>query len=71
MARRRSRRKTARRGGGSLAWDLAPLVVLAGGELNSEIEHQTMVDTTVGAPRPMGLRRAAMADAAGAAQGRD
>jgi membrane protein len=47
---------------------LSMLVVLAGAELNSEIEHQTGVDTTVGAPRPMGLRGAAMADSVGAAQ---
>ena len=47
---------------------LSAVVVLAGAELNSEIEHQTTVDTTVGAPRPMGLRRAAMADTVGAAQ---
>ncbi|MDB5448020.1 MAG: hypothetical protein JWQ97_3337 [Phenylobacterium sp.] len=49
---------------------LSTVVVLAGGELNSEIEHQTAVDTTVGAPRPLGLRRAAMADSVGAAQAR-
>jgi membrane protein len=49
---------------------LSSLVVLAGAELNSEIEHQTAVDTTVGAPKPLGLRRARMADTVGAAQGR-
>jgi membrane protein len=49
---------------------LSALVVLAGGELNSEIEHQTTVDTTVGRPRPMGVRRATMADTVGARQGR-
>jgi len=49
---------------------LSTFVVLAGAELNSEIEHQTAVDTTVGAPRPMGLRRATMADTVGAARGR-
>lgn len=47
---------------------LSTILVLAGAELNSEIEHQTTVDTTVGAPRPMGLRRARMADTVGAAQ---
>ena len=48
---------------------VSTIVVLAGAELNSEIEHQTTVDTTVGAPRPMGLRRAKMADTIGAAHG--
>jgi membrane protein len=47
---------------------LSVVVVLAGAELNAEIEHQTTVDTTVGAPMPMGLRRATMADTVGAAQ---
>jgi membrane protein len=49
---------------------LSAVVVLAGAELNSEIEHQTTVDTTTGAPQPMGLRRATMADTVGKAQGR-
>jgi len=49
---------------------LSSIVVLAGAELNSEIEHQTAVDTTTGAPRPMGLRGARMADTVGAAQTR-
>jgi membrane protein len=44
------------------------LVVLAGAELNAEIEHQTTVDTTTGAPRPMGFRHAFMADTVGPAQ---
>jgi membrane protein len=37
-------------------------VVLLGAELNAEIEHQTARDTTTGAERPMGQRRAKMAD---------
>ena len=49
---------------------LSALVVLAGGELNSEIEHQTEVDTTVGPAKPRGFRGARMADTVGAAQGR-
>jgi membrane protein len=44
------------------------LVVLAGAELNAEIEHQTTIDTTTGPPRPMGYRHAFMADTVGAAQ---
>lgn len=49
---------------------LSVVVFLAGAELNSEIEHQTAVDTTVGAPKPLGYRRAKMADTVGAARGR-
>jgi len=47
---------------------LSMVVVLAGAELNAEMEHQTTVDTTTGTPRPMGFRRARMADTVGAAQ---
>jgi len=48
---------------------VSTIVVLAGAELNAEIEHQTTLDTTVGPPKPMGLRHAKMADTVGAAQG--
>ena len=48
---------------------MSAIVVLCGAELNSEIEHQTAVDTTVGARKPIGARGAAMADTVGAAQG--
>lgn len=41
-------------------------LLIIGAELNSEIEHQTTVDTTVGSPRPMGERRASVADTVGA-----
>ena len=44
------------------------LVVLVGAELNSEIEHQTARDSTVGAEKPLGTRGAVMADTVGAAQ---
>jgi membrane protein len=43
------------------------MVVLTGAELNSEIEHQTAVDTTIGEPKPMGQRGAAVADSLGKA----
>jgi len=43
------------------------MVVLIGAELNAEIEHQTALDSTVGPPRPMGQRGAAMADTVGLA----
>jgi len=42
-------------------------VLLAGAELNSEIEHQTAEDSTVGRDRPLGERGATMADTVGAA----
>jgi len=47
---------------------LSSIVVLLGAELNSEIEHQTAHDTTVGAEKPLGLRNAVMADSVGEAK---
>jgi membrane protein len=47
---------------------MSAIIVLCGAELNSEIEHQTAVDTTVGHPKPLGARGAMMADTLGAAQ---
>ena len=47
---------------------MSSIIVLCGAELNSEIEHQTAVDTTVGARKPLGSRGAVMADTVGAAQ---
>ncbi len=41
---------------------LSALVILLGAELNSELELQTRRDTTTGDPRPMGRRRAYVAD---------
>jgi len=41
------------------------MVVLIGAELNAEIEHQTALDSTTGAPMPMGARGAVMADSVG------
>jgi hypothetical protein len=41
-------------------------VILFGAELNSEIEHQTAVDSTVGLEKPLGARGATMTDTAGA-----
>ncbi|WP_337186243.1 YihY/virulence factor BrkB family protein [Phenylobacterium sp.] len=41
------------------------LIVLLGAELNAEIEHQTAQDSTVGPPKPMGQRGAAVADEVG------
>ena len=41
------------------------IIVLVGAELNSEIEHQTAVDTTTGPAKAMGERGAKMADTLG------
>jgi membrane protein len=46
---------------------MSAIIVLCGAELNSEIEHQTAIDSTVGRPKPMGVRGAVMADTLGAA----
>ena len=42
------------------------IVVLIGAELNSEIEHQTIADSTDGSEKPLGARGAEMADTVGA-----
>jgi membrane protein len=47
---------------------LSALVILAGAELNAEIEHQTARDTTEGRDKPLGARGATMADTVGAAK---
>ncbi len=41
---------------------LSAFIVLAGAELNAEIEQQTSEDTTTGSPEPMGQRNAVKAD---------
>ena len=53
---------------GFMTWMwLSVSVILLGAELNSEMEHQTTLDSTTGAPKPMGLRGAHMADTLGKA----
>jgi membrane protein len=47
---------------------ISTMVVLVGAELNSEIEHQTARDSTVGPAKPLGLRGAVMADTVGEAK---
>lgn len=44
-------------------------VVMLGAEINSEMEHQTERDTTVGEPREMGQRNAHVADTLGDTRG--
>ena len=41
---------------------LTAMVVILGAQLNSELERQTIADTTRGAERPIGKRGAVMAD---------
>lgn len=51
---------------GFLLWVwLSIIVILLGGEINGELEHQTAMDTTIGPDRPMGKRGAVMADTLG------
>ena len=47
---------------------ISNIVILLGAELDAEIEHQTMRDSTTGRPRPLGRRGAHMADTIGAPQ---
>jgi membrane protein len=44
---------------------LSTIIVLVGGEINAEIEHQTARDSTEGRRKPMGERGARMADEVG------
>jgi membrane protein len=44
-------------------------IILMGAEVNAEIEHQTAIDTTTGAPRPLGERGALVADTIGPRRG--
>ena len=48
---------------------ISAVIVLLGGQLNAEMEHQTARDTTDGKPKPLGSRGAMMADHVGKAQG--
>jgi membrane protein len=46
---------------------ISAIVILIGGELDSELEHQTLRDTTTGREQPLGARGATMADTVGRA----
>jgi membrane protein len=55
---------------GFMTWIwLSTTIVLVGGEINAELEHQTARDTTEGPEEPLGTRQAKMADEVGAAAG--
>ncbi len=47
---------------------MSAVIVLLGGEVNAEMEHQTARDTTEGKPKPLGSRGAMMADHVGKAE---
>jgi membrane protein len=54
---------------GFMTWMwLSVIVILVGGKLNAEIEHQTARESTVGPEKPLGRRGAKMADTVGPAQ---
>jgi membrane protein len=54
---------------GFMTWIwLSVMVILLGAELDAEMEHQTVRDTTTGAGKPMGQRGARMADTVGPAR---
>ncbi len=54
---------------GFMTWIwISTAIVLVGAELNAETEHQTVRDSTTGAPRPLGSRGATMADTVGEAK---
>ena len=54
---------------GFMTWIwLSSIVILMGAEINAEMEHQTAKDTTEGAPEPLGVRGATMADTLGMAK---
>lgn len=56
---------------GFLTWMwLSSIVILMGAQINAEIEHQTMRDSTEGPIKPLGSRHAAMADTVGASSRR-
>jgi len=53
---------------GLMVWMwVSSVVILFGAQLNSEIEHQTAKDSTVGPDKPLGARGAVMADTIGEA----
>jgi membrane protein len=54
---------------GTMIWMwMSATTILLGAQINSEIEHQTARDTTVGHEKPLGARGAVMADTVGEAR---
>jgi membrane protein len=55
-------------GVGFMVWLwLSAVIILLGGKVNAEMEHQTARDTTIGEPKPLGSRGAVVADHVGEA----
>jgi membrane protein len=55
-------------GVGFMVWLwISAVIILVGGKLNAEMEHQTARDTTTGEPKPLGSRGAVVADHVGEA----
>lgn len=53
---------------GLMVWVwISVIIVIVGAQINAELEHQTAIDTTTGAPKPMGERGAYVADTIGEA----
>ncbi|MER9963341.1 YihY/virulence factor BrkB family protein [Mesorhizobium sp. M0045] len=51
---------------GLMMWTwISVIILIVGAELNAEMEHQTVKDTTTGAQQPMGARGATVADTLG------
>jgi membrane protein len=51
---------------GFMVWTwMSVIILIVGAEINAELEHQTMVDSTTGHPKPMGQRGAYVADTLG------
>jgi membrane protein len=51
---------------GLMVWIwISVIILIVGAELNAELEHQTIRDSTTGAPKPIGERGAVMADTIG------
>ena len=53
---------------GFMVWTwISVNILIVGAELDAELEHQTLCDSTTGPPQPIGERGAAMADTVGKA----
>lgn len=51
---------------GFMTWTwLSVIIILVGAQVNAEVEHQTINDSTIGQPKPMGKRGAFVADHVG------
>ncbi|WP_214472986.1 YihY/virulence factor BrkB family protein [Mesorhizobium sp. dw_380] len=51
---------------GLMMWTwISVIILIAGAAINAEMEHQTAIDSTTGAPLPMGKRGAVVADTLG------